>query len=165
MIKPVADNKTEWDDDKRGFVFEGEHYNLMAGDHDVVVSVCFEDWEKHYKSASVVRGGLMGTDEIFKSDAGEIEHAWIVLVDTFDLDIACDLYPELEDGDIADESYLTKEQLLAYQREAFKRGACELRHSDITMEVYSDDEEEMSRDDIARVVGLDPAHTSVSFNG
>ena len=148
-----------------------EHKNIVeAVGHYVVVSVGFKDWEKHYKSASVVElGGLMGTKEIFKSDEGELKHTWTVRVEDFNSAIVCDLFPELKDGvedfDIQSEYDLNEQQQIAYYKEAFKRGACELTHSGRMLKEYSDDEVKMENDDIARALGLDPVHTSVSFNG
>jgi len=40
-----------------------------------------------------------------------------------------------------------------------------LTHSGRMLKEYSDDEVKMENDDIARALGLDPVHTSVSFNG
>ncbi len=160
----TTSEKAVWDKNGEGFTFEGEHFVLTCGGgHSVEVTVSFEDWEKHYKSSSLV--SLPTGEVVFKSTDGVLEHDWEVFLDWIDLDLVFELFPELEEDDDWSEDDLTDEQLLKYYTETFKRGTCELRHTAITMEVYADDESEMERNDIARALGLDPSHTSVSYQG
>ena len=154
----------QWDEGRSGFTLDGTHYQVEKwGDHDVQVTVRFKVWEQHYKSTSRVCGGTLGNTAIYEAE--KANHEWTVLMDVFNWDSVCDLFPELEDNPISDESYLTEEQLMAYHQEVFNRGLCELRHKGITTEVYSDDGDEIEDDAIARALGLDPAHTSVCYQG
>ena len=155
-----------WDDDELGFTFKGVHYTAEETDHEVQLLLEFDYWSKRFKDACVVEDSL--GELIYPNERPEKPSVVWILNAGFDLDLYYELHPELADKDEypGDITELTEEHRLAYFKEVFKRGDCELQNPDVNCIYVNDDTGmEIEEEELAQAFGYDPKATSLICNG
>ena len=145
--------------DQSGVTFNGVHYSY-AGEHEVYVIVDKAYWDANIKGKA---NHVISTDTLFQKN-GTI--GWCPEFDvcgSVDEDLCVEMFGE--DGP-TEWLAMNEEQQEMFAEEVMKRDAYEyMRCLRITGDLYSDETEEMDDDLYAHILGLDPKHTHISYQG